>query len=68
MLKCPANSVRGTEGAGYRTLAENLAAFYVIHCVPGTTKMSRLEWSGGIEKNSGFTKTNGMTHADCSTT
>ena len=50
MLKCPANSVRGTEGAGYKTLAENLAAFDAINCLPGTIKMSRLDEGEDIEE------------------
>ena len=49
LLKCPANSARGTEGAGYKTLAENLEAFDRISCLPGTLKLSRLDEGQGIE-------------------
>ncbi len=49
ILKCPAISARGTEGAGYKTLAENLEAFDRISCLPGTLKLSRLDEGMGIE-------------------
>ena len=49
ILKCPANSARGIEGAGYKTLAENLEAFGRISCLPGTLKLSRLDDGKGIE-------------------
>ena len=40
ILKSPANSARDTEGAGYKTLAENLKAFNEIDCLPQTLKLS----------------------------
>ncbi len=49
MLKCPANSARGAEGEGYKTLAENLEAFDKIGCLPLTLKLSRLDEGQGIE-------------------
>ena len=49
VLKCPANSTRGTRGAGYKNLAENLEAFEKIHCLPGTLQLSRLDEGQGIE-------------------
>ncbi len=49
ILKCPAISARSTEGAGYKTLAENLEAFDRISCLPGTLKLSRLDEGMGIE-------------------
>ena len=65
LLKCPANSACGTERAGYKTLAENLEAFDRISCLPGTQDWMRVRVS---RQHSGFTRPNGMTHADCSLT
>lgn len=50
ILTCPANSSRSTEGAGYKTMAENLAAFDAINCLPETLKMSRLDEGEGVEE------------------
>ncbi|KAF3847137.1 hypothetical protein F7725_020165, partial [Dissostichus mawsoni] len=66
MLKCPSNSARGTDGAGYRTLAEHLVAFDKIVCLPNTLKLSQLDEGQGIE--AAFLLHNATTHADCSTT
>ena len=49
-LKCSANSLRGTEEVGYKTLAENLEALDRICCLPGTLKLSRLDEGQGIEE------------------
>ena len=50
MLKCPANSAHGcTEGAGYKTMAENLLAFNKISYLPRTLNLSRLDEGQGIE-------------------
>ena len=48
-LNCPANSYRGTEGAGYKTLAENLESFDMFSCPPGKLKLSRLDEHQGID-------------------
>ena len=34
VLKCPANSKRRLDGAGYKTLADNSLAFKKIDCLP----------------------------------
>ncbi len=56
MLKCPANSARGAEGAGYKTLAKNLEAFDKIGSLPLTLKLSRLDEGQGIEATFRFRK------------
>ena len=45
-LKCLANSA---QGAGYKTMAENLVAFDKISCLPRTLQLSRLDEGQGIE-------------------
>jgi len=54
VLKCPAGSKHSIDGAGYKTLAENLLAFKKIDCLP--SKM--------LPYN--VTRPNGMTAVDCS--
>jgi hypothetical protein len=45
-LICPANS---TEGAGYKTMAENLEAFDKIGCLPNRLQLTQLDEGQGIE-------------------
>ena len=49
MLTSPANSAHGTEGAGYKKLADNLESFNKINSLPGSLKLSRLDEGQGIE-------------------
>ena len=49
MLKFPANSARGTEGAGYKNLADNLEAFNKINSLAGYLELLRLDEGQGIE-------------------
>ena len=49
MLTCLYNSARGTDRAGYRTIAEHLVAFDKISCLPRTLKLSQLDEGQGIE-------------------
>lgn len=49
MLKCPSNSARDTDGAGYKTMAEHLLAFDKIGCLPRKLKLSQLDDGQGIE-------------------
>ena len=48
-LKCPAETKRETEGAGYKTLANNLLGFKEIGCLPPTIPLSCLDDGDGIE-------------------
>ena len=57
MLKSPANSARGTEGAGYKNL-DNLEVFNKINSLPGSLKLSRLDEGQGIEATFRFHKAN----------
>ena len=45
-LACPGNS---TEGAGYKTMAENLVVFDRTGCLPSVLQLSRLDEGHGIE-------------------
>lgn len=47
-LQCPATSRRKNAGAGYKTLAENLAAFKNINCLPSSI-LFRLGWQNTEE-------------------
>jgi len=49
MLKSPANSARGTKGAGYKNLPDNIEAFDKINSLFGSFKMSRLDEGQHIE-------------------
>ena len=48
-LKCPSKSTRPTDGAGYKTMADNLHAFDKVSCLPSSLKLSRLDEGEGIE-------------------
>ena len=48
-LKCPSKSNRPTDGAGFKTIAENLQAFHKISCLPRSLQLSRLDDGEGIE-------------------
>lgn len=43
ILHCPANSKRGTDGAGYKTISDNMSAFSAIGCLPKTVNVSHLD-------------------------
>lgn len=49
VLHCPASSKRSTDGAGYKTLAENLLAFKKIDCLPSSI-VSRLKVYENLEE------------------
>lgn len=42
MLHCPADSKRGTAGAGYTTIADNISGFIHLGCLPKTVNVSYL--------------------------
>ena len=48
-LRCPAESKRGTQGAGYGTLARLLEGFGKIDCLPRKINLARLDDGEGIE-------------------
>ncbi len=48
-LRCPAESCRGTQGAGYSTIADLLKGFSAIGCLPKTLDLSQLDDSDGVE-------------------
>ena len=48
-LRCPAESKRGTQGAGYKNLADLLQGFHVAGMLPKSLDLSRLDDGGGIE-------------------
>jgi len=48
-LHCPAESKRGTQGAGYGTLARLLEGFGKIDCLPRKINLARLDDGEGIE-------------------
>lgn len=49
VLQCPAESCRGTQGAGYSTITEFLEGFSVIDSLPKTLNLSRLDDGEGVE-------------------
>lgn len=49
VLKCPAESKRDTQGAGYTTIADLLVSFNTIGCLPRSLNLSRLDDGEGIE-------------------
>lgn len=49
VLHCPAESKRGTQGAGYKTIADLLVGFSRIGCLPRTINLSRFDDGEGIE-------------------
>lgn len=49
VLQCPAESRRGTQGAGYSTIADLLMGFSAIGCLPKTLNLSRLDDGEGVE-------------------
>ena len=48
-LRCPAESKRGTQGAGYKNLADLLQGFRMAGELPKNLDLSRLDDGGGIE-------------------
>ena len=49
VLKCPADSKRSMDGAGYKSLADNLLAFKKIDCLPSSI-LSRMKEGQDIEE------------------
>jgi len=49
VLHCPAESKRGTQGAGYKTIADLLVGFSRIGCLPRTINLSHFDHGKGIE-------------------
>ena len=50
VLHCPAESKRGTQGAGYKTIDVLLEGFDKIGCLPSSMNISRLDDGNGIEE------------------
>ena len=50
VLQCPAESKQADVGAGYKTLAENIARFRQLGCIPVTLNIERLDEGSGIEQ------------------
>ena len=48
-IRCPAESKRGTEGAGYKNLADLLQGFHEAGVLPNSLDLSRLDDGKGIE-------------------
>ena len=48
-LRCSAESKRGTQGAGYKNLADLLQGFHMAGELPKSLDLSRLDDGGGIE-------------------
>ena len=46
---CPAESKRGTQGAGYATLARLLEGFAKIDCLPKKINLARFDDGEGVE-------------------
>ena len=49
VLHCPAESSRGTQGAGYSTIADLLKGFSAIGCLPKTVNLPWLDDGEGVE-------------------
>ena len=49
VLRCPAESKRGTQGAGYQNHADLLQGFHKARELPKSLDLSRLDDGGGIE-------------------
>ena len=49
VLRCPAESKRNTQGAGYKTIADLLEGFNAAGCLPRTINLSRFNDGEGIE-------------------
>jgi len=49
VLHCPAESKRGTQGAGYKTIADLLVGLSRIGCLPRTINLSRFDDGESIE-------------------
>ncbi len=54
VLKCPADSKRSIDGAGYKSLTENLLAFKKIDCLFS----NKFPWCGGVPPHKGTTAVN----------
>ena len=49
VFHCPSESRRDTQAAGYKTIADLLAGFSRIGCLPRTINISRIDNGEGIE-------------------
>ena len=49
VLRCPAESKRNTQGAGYKTIADLLKGFNVAGCLPRAINLSWFDDGEGIE-------------------
>ena len=49
VLRCPAESKRGTQGAGYKNLADLLSGFHVVEELPRGLYLSKIDDGRGIE-------------------
>ncbi|KAJ7361936.1 hypothetical protein OS493_014583 [Desmophyllum pertusum] len=63
-LRCPADSKRSSDiGAGYKTLAANIAKFNDLGCMPTEFDLSRLDEGGGLEST--FLRCKARWHKSC---
>ena len=63
-LRCPADSKRQSDiGAGYKTLAVNIAKFQDLDCMPVEINLSRLDEGGGLENT--FIRCKARWHKGC---
>lgn len=62
-LVSPRNATKQTHGSGYETLAQNIAAFHDLGCVPLNINVSRLDDGSGIQET--LTSHNASWHKSC---
>ena len=61
VLKCPGSSIRSEDGAGYKTLAENLLGFKKIGCLP----LSMVRWVNDENVEQNLRSHNAKWHDSC---